>query len=148
MLSQLSQEASVSQMEVQFSCSRRTVIDIIIHRSTLLEEADRPRSLQMKSLLKPKFPEIDLLLYQWLRVVQSAKLPISGDIISGKALDIHDRLLQNTHDPRSFTFIESFRATPAWVTGFVQITGLRGVYLHGNARAVKISDVTGGIGEL
>ena len=135
-------------MQMKFSCSRRTVFDIKKHSSTLLEEANRPRSLQMKSLLKPKFPQIDALLYEWLQVVRSAKLPISGHTLSAKALNIRDRILQNTHDARSCVLLESFRATPAWVTGFVRRTGLRSVTLHGKAGAVKVSEVAGGIAEL
>ena len=53
-----------------------------------------------------------------------------------------------THDARSYVLLERFRASPAWVTGFVRTTGLRSVTLHGKAAAVKLSEVAGGIAEL
>ena len=102
----------------------------------------------MKSLIESKFPHIDALRYEWLQVVRSAKLLISGHNISAKTLNIRDRILQNTHDARSCVLLERFRATPACVKGFVRTAELRSVTLHGKAGAVKISEVAGGIAEL
>ena len=102
----------------------------------------------MTKTVKPsQFPGIDQHLFQWVQMARSARLPVTSESVSAKALHIRELLLSQNNSREQEEALIKFTASPTWVGRFTARHALISVRLRGKAGSVNISDVSQGIAQ-
>lgn len=82
----------------------------------IVNQSLRPNKIQKRTLRNAENPKLERLLYKWFVKQRELNLPVTGDMIKHKALDLHKKLNLGS---------EKFNASDGWLQKFKWRHGVR-----------------------
>ena len=82
-----------------------------------------------KGLARPKFPQTEVLLVQYIEHMRQHGLSLSGEIIKTAAKVMNEQ-----------TEEKGFKGSNGWLSGFLRRTGMKSLALYGEAGSVSLAE--------
>lgn len=99
----------------------------------VVNESFRPSRIQKRTLKKAEYPKMEIALHKWFVRQRELNLPISGDILKQKAIQLHERLCSNN---------ETFNASDGWLQKFKVRHGIRLLKMSGEKLSSTLENVS------
>lgn len=118
---------SVKKIAIEYGIGEQTVRDLIKNRKDILQFVCSSESIascsSRKTLKTSRMVELDRAVYQWFKQKRAEGLPISGPMISEKALWFYEELKID----------EPFSASQGWLSNFKKRYGIRQLEIQGES---------------
>jgi hypothetical protein len=127
---------NIKKLSVEFGVGVQTVRDLIKRKSEIfnfISTADTTAAASTrKTMKKSKLSDLDGAVFEWFKQKRAEGVPISGPMVSEKALFFHKNLNIN----------ERFSASAGWLEKFKKRHGIRQLEIHGESLSGDLTAAT------
>ena len=128
---------SDEKLASEFSVDRSTISNILRKKDKFLQlhASAKHSDLKKTRIQEARFPSLEEALYKWFQNLRSRNIPVSQDILKGKAVEFYNRAKENGAQ------LSNFEASNGWLEKFQNRYDISSKCITGESESAPLDQV-------